>query len=288
MRVVKCEKNLHWYDADAYEKCPHCNPSIGKILTTDSRSNRGSQTSSGSDSSPAVAKKKSQDQEIADGRFIDITGGVIGSRGAEKKKGIDGTLSAFDSDDSAATTPDSSEDLESPSSSSSVPSEFTTPSDIRKELQGVSNSSVERTLSYFGKASQARSPAENTVDNSSSVQSAPVVGWLVCIAGPHIGQSFNILAGKNSIGRANDNDIVLSSDPGVSGHRHAWITYESKHRNFILKAGDGRYPDLNGEQVIESKLLKLYDKIEIGETVLLFINLCGDNFDWEDYFNGEK
>ena len=279
MRPIKCEKG-HWYDADSYTKCPHCNPSTGKIKTASGSTGIGTIPQKNDDlSSQGISFENERKKQELDS-FAESHSPV----GSEKQPSD--TYSAFQqrggSGDYAATSSPRKERAVEPSKSTSENDETT---DLRKELQGVSNSSVTKTMSYFGRINQTtgQNNSENNVQQPMSA--APVVGWLVCIAGPHIGQSFNITAGKNSIGRGPDNDIILSADPTVSGSKHAWVTFEAKHRNFILQAGDGRYPDLNGQQVIEGKMLKAFDKIELGETMLLFVNLCGDTFAWEEYLN---
>lgn len=278
MKVIRCDHG-HWYDADAYTKCPHCNPSKG-IISPISDTNRSRiQPQSEAESSLYEVTPPTNNRN----QFIDPVEGVM-----SEENSINKTFSAFSQNGSATfeeTQNEPSDGIQMDIHVSEPVAEQAT--DLQKELQGVSNSSVQKTMSYFGKVSQSQGGAEPSHNPQRPLNCAPVVGWLVCIAGPHIGQSFNITAGKNSIGRGPDNDIVLSDDQTVSGNRHAWVTYEAKHRNFILQAGDGRYPDLNGEQVIEGRMLKIFDKIELGETMLLFVNLCGDTFAWEDYLNKE-
>lgn len=281
MKVIRCDHG-HWYDADAYSKCPHCNPSTGKITPASDSGRNNSQHPVAEEISPRKVEPPVHNR----GQFVEpIADTPIQEEPLKKTKK---TFSAF-SQNGSSSFDDSQQEI-AEEESDEVPSSEPMPaasSDLRKELQGISNSSVQKTMSYFGKVSQSTGSSEASHPTHQAVSAAPVVGWLVCIAGPHIGQSFNITAGKNSIGRGSDNDIILSNDPTVSGSKHAWVTYEAKHRNFILQAGDGRYPDLNGEQVIEGKLLKPFDKIELGNTLLLFVNLCGDTFAWEDYLNKE-
>lgn len=281
MKVIQCDHG-HWYDADAYTKCPHCNPSTGKIMPVSDSDRNNVQPPV----SEEFSNRKVEPPVRNRGQFVDpIADTPIQEEPLKETKK---TFSAFSQNGSSSFNDSKKEPAEKESdeapSSEPMPSAST---DLRKELQEISNSSVQKTMSYFGKVSQSMGSPESPHPAQQAMSIAPVVGWLVCIAGPHIGQSFNITAGKNSIGRGPDNDIVLSDDPTVSGNKHAWITYEAKHRNFILQAGDGRYPDLNGEQVLEGKILKAFDKIELGNTLLLFVNLCGDTFEWEDYLNKE-
>ena len=124
--------------------------------------------------------------------------------------------------------------------------------------------------------------------SSKKVTVDPVVGWLVCINGNHFGESFNIVAGVNSIGRSWSNKIVLEKDNAVSREKHAMITYEPKHRQFYIKPGDGRgLTYVNDSFITETGLLNSHDIIEIGASKLILIPLCGDNFTWDDYIDME-
>ena len=119
-----------------------------------------------------------------------------------------------------------------------------------------------------------------------SVNSEPMVGWLVCIKGPHFGEAFNIYVGNNSIGRLSSNKIVIARDSHVSREKHAVITYEPKKREFLISPGaSSGLTYLNDENIMTSAKLKAKDKIELGECVFLLIPLCGEDFSWEDYIN---
>lgn len=116
----------------------------------------------------------------------------------------------------------------------------------------------------------------------------PVVGWLVCIRGKHFGESFNIAAGKNSIGRSANNHIVLWKDNSVSREKHAMVIYEPKKRNFYVQPGDSSgLTYLNDEYITESKRLASGDIVELGDCQFIFIPLCGEKFTWEDYISKE-
>jgi len=111
----------------------------------------------------------------------------------------------------------------------------------------------------------------------------PVVGWLVCINGKDRGKDYKIRAGRNSVGRSENNDIQISGDPSISRENHATIVFDPKKNQFRVIAGDGRgIVYLNGESVDLVSELKERDQIEIGETMLLFIPLCTDKFSWEE------
>lgn len=111
----------------------------------------------------------------------------------------------------------------------------------------------------------------------------PVTGWLVCIKGPNKGMDFRIHSQNNHIGRAKHMDICIPGDPTISSERAATLIYDYKGKQFLIAAGTGlTLTYLNGEIVTGSAILKAYDVINIGDTDLLFIPLCGEQFDWKN------
>ena len=120
------------------------------------------------------------------------------------------------------------------------------------------------------------------------VSNEPVVGWLVCIKGNHFGDSFNLYAGRNSVGRGETNKINISKDSAVSRNKHAWLTYEPKKRDFYIQPGEGSgLSYLNGETVMETKKLQAKDMLEFGNGLYILIPLCDETFTWEDYIGKE-
>ena len=110
----------------------------------------------------------------------------------------------------------------------------------------------------------------------------PVVGWLVCIKGPSRGRDYRIRSGRNGIGRSDAMDVPIAGDDTVSRENHAFLVYEPRKRSFSIRPGDGRgLVYLNGEEVIQASDIKNYDIIELGETQLLFVPLCGEKFHWD-------
>ena len=150
---------------------------------------------------------------------------------------------------------------------------------LRDAIKTASASNEGKTMSYFSSANAA-STAQKTERSSAE----PVVGWLVCVGGYHFGECFNIYAGKNSIGRSEENSIVVSGDNGVSRVKHALIVYEPKKRDFYLQPGDSSgLTYLNEDYIMESRKLAIHDMIELGESKFIFVPLCGEAFSWEKY-----
>lgn len=114
----------------------------------------------------------------------------------------------------------------------------------------------------------------------------PVVGWLVCIRGPEKGRDYRVRSERNGIGRGADMAICINGDEAISRENHAYISFNPRKGSFRIAPGDGRgMTYLNGEEVDVPMPLQAYDRIELGQTLLLFVPLCGEKFSWE---NGEE
>lgn len=150
---------------------------------------------------------------------------------------------------------------------------------LLEEIKSVTADNDVRTVGVFS--------LNNTVEDKNEIQE-PVVGWLVCVGGKHIGKDFKIIAGKNSIGRNGGNDITLESEESVSREKHAWIIYEPRKREFFAKPGESSgLTYLNDENIFDAKKLSHGDILEFGDTKFIFIPLCGESFSWSDYISKE-
>lgn len=114
----------------------------------------------------------------------------------------------------------------------------------------------------------------------------PVAGWLVCIEGPDKGMDYRILAGRNQIGRSdaggNKYEINLTDTSISRSKAVASIAYDEKHNNFIFGASDSGnlLPYVDGEPAMNQVVLKSFSKIEIGDTTMMFVPFCGEQFKW--------
>ena len=135
---------------------------------------------------------------------------------------------------------------------------------------------------YNGYGYQQPAPVPAAPENNASA-AQPVVGWLVGLNGLYRGRIFELKAGRNFIGRSPDMEIMLSDDNAVSFSRHASVIYEPNTRVFIAQAGESNgLVYVNGEMVLNSRQLLVYDKVTVGNTKLLFFPLCSEGFAWED------
>lgn len=109
----------------------------------------------------------------------------------------------------------------------------------------------------------------------------PVVGWLVCEDGKEKGRDYRIHTDNNFIGRGEKMDICIRGDETISRENHAIISYDSQEKVFYFSPGDGRsIVRLNDKAIFQTVEIKAYDRVTIGKTKLLFIPLCGKDFEW--------
>jgi hypothetical protein len=109
----------------------------------------------------------------------------------------------------------------------------------------------------------------------------PVVGWLVCVAGPERGNDYRLHTERNFIGRGEAMDVRIAGDRTISRDNHCSLSFDPKRDSFRLLPGEARgLVYLNGEELVSASPLGPGDRIELGETTLLFVPLCGTGFRW--------
>ncbi|MCB1521319.1 MAG: FHA domain-containing protein [Hyphomicrobiaceae bacterium] len=110
----------------------------------------------------------------------------------------------------------------------------------------------------------------------------PAVGWLVVMEGPGRGKNCAIYYGQNAIGRGPEQRIRLNfGDNRIARDTHAFVIYDDVARTFYIRDnGKTNLVRLNGAPVLTPMKLNDRDKITIGSTVMMFVALCGESFDW--------
>lgn len=130
-----------------------------------------------------------------------------------------------------------------------------------------------KTVGFFGNIVSSTGKAE---------QVQPVVGWMVCTKGKHIGKDFRLKAGRNFIGRNPNMDIALDGENTVSREGHAVIAYEPHQSIFIAQPGSAsELFYLNGNVVLSATQIRRNDRLQLGEVELMLIPCCDENFKWE-------
>lgn len=110
-----------------------------------------------------------------------------------------------------------------------------------------------------------------------------VCGWLVCVEGIRAGMSYAIRNGKNFIGRGDNMDIQIMGDDKIDLEKHAIIIYDKKMKLFTLLSGQGSgMTYYENAAVYEPTGISSYDKIELGDSLFLFVEFVGDQFNWEE------
>jgi hypothetical protein len=111
----------------------------------------------------------------------------------------------------------------------------------------------------------------------------PVVGWLVVVGGPGIGQYRPIFEGNNTLGRATSNRIAIDfGDDAISSEEQAYIRYDSSDRSFLFvpNLSKTNVVSLNEKRPAAAVELAQMDVITMGRTQLVFVPFCGPDFDW--------
>ena len=102
-------------------------------------------------------------------------------------------------------------------------------------------------------------------------QNRKLIGWLYTFTSNPIGKFYVLYEGKNNVGTASDNDIVLT-DKKVSGE-HCRIIFRTKSNYLFMKdCGSTNGTWLNEEDILDEQMkLKDGDVIMIGETQLTLV-----------------
>lgn len=109
----------------------------------------------------------------------------------------------------------------------------------------------------------------------------PVTGWLVCVAGPDRGRSYELRDENNFVGHGEIMDVNLKSDAGISRDWPVVVTYDRQSQGFFCGITGGRdVVRLNGKPLLTTAELRAGDEIELSQTRLRFVPLCGPGFDW--------
>ena len=136
----------------------------------------------------------------------------------------------------------------------------------------------------FGRRQRLEPAQEQAASSSDKAMDDPPVGWLVVIFGPGQGNHLTLGYGQNSIGRGPQERVRVDfGDEEISRSQHAVLTYEPRGRKFYLQQGQGtNLVYLYDQPVLTPVELPPSADISIGGTILRFVPLCGQAFDWQD------
>lgn len=302
MNRVICPKG-HFYDGDKYSSCPHCLEGV-EPATPDPFIMAHNQEVMAEKEAETAQKEKKGFFHKKKGKEKDI----------EKQVVVDEVVKTeylYDEENENSEIDISSDDSANKSVDFDLEDKNFTGKSVNISFGAAENKPVEVEKSYDQSSSRSVSPSNNGSNNSmlsrvaaastmssssqrpsdegktigfySAGNTEPPVGYLICVKGEDFGMGFALKSGNNSIGRSQSMDVVIT-DPKVSRERQAIIMYDPMNRDFYLKPGEANgLCYLNGAILLEIKKLAAYDKILLGDSILLFFPLCGDNFTWDEY-----
>lgn len=289
--VVQCSGPVkHFYDANKYDRCPHCGASAD---------------------SPQGEKKphglfggmfgKNANNTKTQGIFSDSKGNTSGMKPKQSQKPVVKTPST--------PIPQSQQFYNNPQPQQPLTDIQPKTADGGTMFSNTTQSTPrysDNTYEEPIKVSDVNNNTYNSNSNASNVVKAndndskttghwygkknndPVVGWLVCVKGENQGESFQIVSGRNTIGRRETNDIALIGENSVSRENHASVFYDYKKSEFYLKPGEGNtMPYINDEMVTTMTKLNRYDVVEIGDCICVFVPFCCEEFSWDKYIEKE-
>ena len=131
--------------------------------------------------------------------------------------------------------------------------------------------------------------ADGSVLAGGDAMADPPVGWLVIVGGPGRGHVATLGIGVNVIGRDRTERVSLDyGDAMISRKNHGAITYDPRGGKFYVQHGGGtNLTYLDGEPVLSPRELEPLAHVQMGDTVLRFVPLCGADFSWDDEPSGD-
>lgn len=263
MNMVSCSEN-HIYDSERFDACPFCN----KTGTVASKKN-----------SPVKKEKqglfgifkKSKKEEITEDRIQHL----------KEEQSI---MSFEPSQSKKIDVEDVTEEMKE--------SDFYKYADVEKLDESMSAENKEeklamnfhRNIEVTAKEVINTSPSNNDdltislVSDDAKVD--PVVAWLVAVEGEDKGKSYPLVTGRNSIGRSFDCSVDLT-DKSVSRKAVTYVIYEPNKNQFFIQVTENKtLVYINGNLALENKELHNRDLITVGNTSLIFVPFCNEEFTW--------
>ena len=271
--VIQCEHG-HFYDGNKYKSCPHCGSAPRMTLPLEevidfrqsqpigTPKNRGlfSFGKKPTTDNPAVNKPVEPTRGLRD----DTTrNGDYDTEEIPKQPEIESKPSVSSANEGSSTRPGA----HIPVVEAPKPPESIAPISIAEQIYQVKTTADNKTIGLY-----------------TSTETSPAVGWIIALSGEYLGESFELREGRNSLGRMGTNIISFAKENSISREKHAFILYDPKKKQFYIQAGESSgLTYLNDENVMMPTALKAYDKIQLGQVVFLFIPLCGEQFNWDEY-----
>ena len=301
MTPIKCTGCGKYYDADKYDVCPHCNADSGNVQLPPRYYDDNATGARAS--SPEKSRKKGlfSGRKHSEKRPVSLTGGAHAQENGGAGKS-DPQPDSRGGHPAAGREQNAKAPIAVPAQYAAKPSvpqpqyapqpqQYAQPQQPQQQPQYTPPQPSAQQAPPLGEAIRSATAAQDDsktvgIYNIPNTSGAPVVGWLVCVKGESVGESFNIRSGRNNIGRAVSMDISLVKEKSVSRERHCSITFEPKQKKFFLQSGESSgLTYVNDELVMTYVTLNNHDKILLGNSMFVFIRLVDEHFTWDDYID---
>lgn len=112
-------------------------------------------------------------------------------------------------------------------------------------------------------------------------ENALPVGWLVAISGLEYGKQYPVFTCDNFIGSGINNSICVAGDAYVLPEHHCTLSFDFQMQKVVLNMecsmGDVY---VNNAPAQESRYLNHLDRIQIGGSIYMLVELCREGFSW--------
>lgn len=274
MNLSRCA-NGHFFDKEKYAVCPHCSDvtSDESLTTVFTEDTPGMENPVGQDIFGATPVFPAADLEAdqitaalypptVDSMTVPLEQPVSPMSFDEKEDDDDHTVGFFDNDLFGVSP---------------------------QQPKAVSQASCMQAADSTAQSAADPRMQSRTVEKPLNKVSTPCVGWLIALNGEHVGTDFRLKVGKNFIGRNAQMDIALTDDKSVSREKHAIVVYEPKAHLYLMQPGESSSLVYKNDELVLSPVnIAAYDRITVGEVDLLFMPLCGEEFNWSDWFEKTK
>ncbi len=166
--------------------------------------------------------------------------------------------------------------------------EFDTPPTtgvVKRRGEQHAASSTKASATDGGPAAQTQFVRGRADVKRGSFEKDPVVGWLVVVGGPGLGNFRPIFEGNNTVGRDPSQRVAIDfGDDAISSKEQAYIRYDSDERSFLFvpNLSKTNIVSVNDKRPTGAVSLHSMDVITIGRTQLVFVPFCGQDFDWSE------
>jgi len=269
MNPVKCPNN-HYYDADRYDSCPHCSSQAPQATNKAPAEEKKAEKKLFSRKKKPHSKKNDPSEMVTVAlQPEDVQ--AIPQGGSQKYEPYEGVTVALEAENVEPPRPLQGAIGQEPVAQEPPAQQPPEPiSPLQQAIRATQASNVSqdtKTIGFF----------------SAYDEIEPVVGWIVCVKGAHMGEDFRLKAGRNTLGRAANMDVALTKEGSISRDRHAMIIYDPLQKSFLLQSGGGNgLTYLNEKLVLSYEELHAFDRIMLGRAEFRFIPFCGPEFSWDN------